>query len=74
MLLILKPLTRNMSSGEELQTIFGRIKSRVKGGSTNYTTLLKLVTARADAEERYGNSLKAIGNDKCEKLRSISRR
>ena len=53
-----------MSSGEELQTIFGRIKSRVKGGSTNYNTLLKLVTARADAEERYGNSLKAIGDDK----------
>lgn len=53
-----------MSSGEELQTIFSRIKSRVKGGSANYNTLLKLVTARADAEERYGASLKAIGDDK----------
>jgi hypothetical protein len=47
-----------MSAINDLASIVQRIKHRIKGGALNFMTLMKLLTARVEAEERFSQILK----------------
>ena len=48
------------SGGEELLTIFKRIKTRVKQGSKNYDALYTIFSKRAELEERISSLIKGL--------------
>jgi hypothetical protein len=47
----------------ELTALINKIKVHMKSGCANFNVLVKLVAARADAEERFGQALKAACPD-----------
>jgi hypothetical protein len=56
-----------MLAGEELLTVFSRIRNRVKTGDNNYQTLLKVLSARADAEDKIASIIKQVAAEPVDK-------
>ncbi|KAH0791199.1 Variant SH3 domain containing protein [Histomonas meleagridis] len=48
-----------MSSAPELVTILRRVKERITKGTGNYSAILKIISARIDAEEKIASLLKS---------------
>ncbi|OHS98582.1 Variant SH3 domain containing protein [Tritrichomonas foetus] len=49
-----------LASGDELVTIFKRIKTRIIQGGKNYDTLFAILAKRADIEEKFARDIKAL--------------